>query len=324
MKVNEIILSHSQMSKIISLTVFVRTDIMKQKDKGGSKTKKDILSKIRQRFVSMTPVEKRIASCILEAPEIFVNETITQLAARAKTSSGSIVKFAASMGFKGYSNMKIEIAQGLEQPRILSFDGVDPTDGPKAAMQKLMQAAQTAFTDTYSAISMELGEAAELLAKARRIEIYAAGSSLPVAQDAHYRLMRLGLPAVILPDPLLASMSAAQLGEHDVVIAVSDKGRTNNTLTAAQIAKRSGAKLLVLTSVQDSPLAKLADVALISVSVEAVAYREAVVSRLAQLLIMDSLCAYLAAQRGLDAMRHLDNEIEVLEEYRQIRQEEES
>lgn len=278
---------------------------------------KDALSCIRQRYASMTPVEKRIASCILETPDTFVNETITQLAERAGTSSGSIVNFAVSLGFKGFSNMKIEIAQNLERLDVLSFDGVVPTDGPKAAMHKLILAAKTAFTDTYNAIDTELDKAAELLANAKRIEIYAAGSSLPVAHDAHYRLMRLGLPAVILPDPLLASMSASQLSDGDVVLAISDKGRTQNTLTPAQIARQNGAKLLAITSVRKSPLARIADVALISVSVEAVTCREAVISRLAQLLIMDSLCAYLAAQYGFDAMRHLDNEMEILEKYMQ-------
>ena len=284
----------------------------------------DILADIRQRYPSMTPVEKRIASCILEAPDRVINETITQLAARTGISSGSIAKFAVSLGFKGYSGMKIGIAQGLEKPNTLTFDGVNPTDGPKMAMKKLMQASQTSFMNTFNAIGTEMDDAANLLMHARRIEIYARGSSLPVAQDAHYRLMRLGLPTVILPDPLLASMSAAQLQEGDVIIAVSDKGRTNNTLTAAQIAKRSGARILALTSVPDSPLAQLADAALISVSSEAASYREAVVSRLTQLLLIDSLCSYIAAQRGLDAMQHLDSEIEVLEYYRQMTEGKES
>ena len=283
----------------------------------------DILAEIRQRYASMTPVEKRIAACILEAPERVINETITQLAAQLGISSGSIAKFAASMGFKGYSGMKIGIAQGLEKPETLTFDGVEPTDGPKMAMKKLMQSSQASFLNTVHAIGTELDDAAELLLQANRIEIYAGGSSLPVAQDAHYRLMRLGLPTVILPDPLLASMSAAQLHEGDAVIAVSDKGRTNNTLIAAQIARRSGAKILALTSVTDSPLAQLSDVALVSVSAEAASFREAVVSRLTQLLMMDSLCSYIAAQRGLDAMQHLDSEIEVLEQYRRMAKEEE-
>lgn len=60
------------------------------------------LSVLKQRLSSMTPVEKRIAACILEAPGEVINETLTHLAARAKTSAGSVANFATSMGFKGF------------------------------------------------------------------------------------------------------------------------------------------------------------------------------------------------------------------------------
>ncbi|MBQ7868237.1 MAG: MurR/RpiR family transcriptional regulator [Clostridia bacterium] len=274
------------------------------------------LPALRQRFSSMTPVEKRIASCILDAPAEVVNETITHLAARAGTSSGSVANFAVSMGCKGFSDMKIRVAQSLDQSEKPAFDGVDASDDPRKAMQKIISAAQASFQDTYDSLGDELAQAAEMLCKATRIEIYASGSSLPVGQDVHYRLLRLGLPAVIMPDPLLACISASQMNEGMVALAISHKGRTTTTLNAVQMAKSRKAKVLSLTSFQQSPLADLSDVTLVSVSGEALAYREAVVSRLTQLVIVDSLCAYIAAQRGMDAMRYLDDEIEVLEHYR--------
>lgn len=274
------------------------------------------LPTLRQRFSSMTPVEKRIANCILECPEEVINETITHLAARAGTSSGSVANFASAMGCKGFSDLKIRVAQSLEKEEKPIFDGVYSSDEPRQAMRKIINAAQSSFQDTFQSMGSELAEAAELLSNAARIEIYASGSSLPVGQDVHYRLLRLGLPAVILPDPLLACISASQLREGMVALAISHKGRTTNTLNAAQMAKNRHAKVLALTSFKESPLADLSDVCLVSVSGEALAYREAVVSRLTQLMIVDSICAYIAAQRGMDAMRYLDNEIEVLEHYR--------
>lgn len=277
---------------------------------------RNALSLLKQKMSAMTPVETKIASCILEKPEMVINETITHLAQRAGTSSGSVANFAVSQGFRGFSDMKIQIAQSLENAQKPAFDGVDAGDDPRAAMQKIILAAQTAFKDTLDAVDDELAQAAQLLMGARRIEIYAGGSSLPVGQDVHYRLMRLGLPAVILPDPLLACMSAAQLTQRDVALAISHKGRTRNTLTAAEMAKRRGAKVLALTSFHESPLAAISDVCLVSVSGEAEADREAVISRLTQLVIVDSLCAYIAAQRGPEAVEYLDNEIEVLEQYR--------
>ena len=88
------------------------------------------------------------------------------------------------------------------------------------------------------------------------------------------------------------------------------------------MARSRGAKVIALTSFAHSPLAAMADVRLVSVSGEAEAYREAVISRLTQLVIVDGLCAYIAAQNGMEAMRHLENEMEVLEQYRQSNKEE--
>ena len=87
------------------------------------------------------------------------------------------------------------------------------------------------------------------------------------------------------------------------------------------MAKKCGAKVLALTSFRESPLAVMSDVALISVSSEAVDYREAVISRLTQLVIVDGLCAYMAAQKGEEAARYLESEMEVLEHYRKSKKE---
>ena len=89
---------------------------------------KNGLTLLRQRFDSMTAVEKKIAACILESPETVVNETISHLASRAGTSSGSITNFASTMGFKGFSDLKIQIAQSIRSSQTPSFDGVISTD----------------------------------------------------------------------------------------------------------------------------------------------------------------------------------------------------
>lgn len=68
-----------------------------------------------------------------------------------------------------------------------------------------------------------MDRAAQCMMQACRIEIYAAGGSLPAGQDVHYRLMRQGLPAIILPEPLMACMSAPQLAPADLVIAISQQ-----------------------------------------------------------------------------------------------------
>ncbi len=271
---------------------------------------------LQQRFSSISTVEKRIARVILDDPQQIIGMTVTQLASKAGTSAGSVANFAVTFGFKGFTDMKLSLARQLQPSVAFTFDDVLPQDDPKAAMQKMIANAGRSFDSTLAAMRDEMRRAADILLSASLINIYASGSSLPVMYDIHYRLLRLGLPVCLSPESMLACLSASQLNEHSAVIAVSHKGRTENTLKPVSIAKERGAKIISLTSVSDSPLTRISDVNLISVSYESAEDKEAVVTRLTQLLIFDSICAWIAAQRSDDALTRLDTEIELLELYR--------
>jgi N-acetylmuramic acid 6-phosphate etherase len=58
-----------------------------------------------------------------------------------------------------------------------------------------------------------------------------------------------------------AGVRVLDLGPADVVIAVAASGRTPFTVAAAEAARDAGAKVIALVNAPDSPLAKLADVA---------------------------------------------------------------
>ena len=271
------------------------------------------LALIKQRLSSMSPVEKKIANCILADPVRAVNSTIGRLAADAGTAVSSVVNFAVSLGFKGFSDLKINLAQNLSAATGAVYLDVSAADDPKAAMRNLITSAVKSFEDTHSALVDELSEAGDLLMQTSRIEILGTGSSMPLAQDAYYRFMRLGLPAAFSQDMLYASISASQLPKNSCAFVISHTGRTNSVLNAAGLARQRGAKVIALTSFAVSPLTQMADVSLLAISGEAKAYEEALTSRLTKMLIVDSICAYIAAKGGVKAMRNLDNEIEVLE-----------
>jgi DNA-binding MurR/RpiR family transcriptional regulator len=74
-----------------------------------------------------------------------------------------------------------------------------------------------------------------------------------------------------------------------VALAVSHTGATQETLGAVRGANEAGAGIIAITSFSTTPLTELADVALVAGGMET-AYRvEAMASRLAHLLIIDTL-----------------------------------
>ncbi len=88
-----------------------------------------------------------------------------------------------------------------------------------------------------------------------KILVMGAGRSGLVGRAFAMRLMHLGYDVHVLGDTIVPS-----IGEKDLVIAISGSGRTQLIVTAAEAAKKVGAKIIAITSYPDSPLGKLADI----------------------------------------------------------------
>jgi len=94
----------------------------------------------------------------------------------------------------------------------------------------------------------------QALLGARRIFVVGAGRSGLVARAFAMRLMHLGLDTHVVGETITPS-----LREDDLLVAVSGSGETSLTMSAAEIAKKIGAKITAVTSYPKSDLAKISD-----------------------------------------------------------------
>ena len=266
-----------------------------------------LISRIQKEYPRMSAVEKRIADIILEDPVRVTNMTIAHLAARARVSEGSIINFSTRLGVRGFSALKIGLARESETFVDFSFGSVSAQDSPWTALQKVAGNAIDAFQRTSRTLdAKDLQDAANQLMAARRIDIYGAGDSALMAQDTYFHFMRIGLPAYAVTDYLPLQIAASQLDEGCVALALSHSGQTMEIVDAMDIARRQKARTICITSYRDSALARLCGTVLVTSSSEAELHEEAAVSRLAHLLVLDSLCSYISAQRGPETVERMD------------------
>ena len=203
-----------------------------------------ILEKIHHEYGRMSAVERRIADIIMDEPHQLPRMSIAQLAERADVSEGSIINFSNKLGVRGFRGLKIELARATDTRTPFSFGSVTEKDSPWAALRKVTGNAVEAFQKTCQSISEEdLQQVAELLLSARRIDIYGAGDSGLIAQDAYIHFMRAGFPAYAVTDYLTIALSAGQLDESCVAIAISHTGQTTEIVDAMRIAHGRGPKL---------------------------------------------------------------------------------
>ena len=222
---------------------------------------------MRAALPGLAPSEARAVRVLLERGVDVIHLSVNEVAAAAGVGIGTVVRACQSLGFTGFQDAKIALSRGEVLRRAAA--GVDPDD---------------------------LHTAVRLMRTAGRVLLLGVGASGPLAQDAAYRLLTLGVAAEAPVDPHIQHVRARLLGPGDLAVAISHTGATHETIAAARDAREAGAAVVAVTSFSASPLVGIADVVLVAGS-RGSAYRaEAVASRIAHLLVLEALfvCLELA------------------------------
>jgi len=93
-----------------------------------------------------------------------------------------------------------------------------------------------------------------LEARERRILVMGVGRSGLVGKAFAMRLMHLGFNVHVIGETITPA-----IGKGDLIIAISGSGTTKLAVTAAEISKEVGAKIIAVTSYPESDLGRLAD-----------------------------------------------------------------
>jgi len=249
-----------------------------------------VAERVRAALSSLPESETRVINVLLASGPEAIRLTVSEVAKAAGVGVGTVVRGCQSVGFKGFQDAKIALAQDRLQAGVRVQDGVNASDSPAVILRKLAASTDEALQAAPANIpDGDLDRAVELLVRARRVLFLAVGTSAPFASDAAYRLVTIGIDAVAPADVLAQHLQASLLGPADVVVVVSHTGSTTETITAAKAAAEAGAAVIAVTSFSTTPLTDVATVALVAGGRET-AYRvESMTSRFAHLLVLDSL-----------------------------------
>ncbi|HVE08805.1 MAG TPA: MurR/RpiR family transcriptional regulator, partial [Paraburkholderia sp.] len=219
-----------------------------------------MLSQVEAMRDQLRPSERKLADYVIEAPREVLDLSMTEVAARAGVSQPTIARFCHALGFSGFREFKIRLAQAIAGDVPAVYRDVRPDEPAPGVAAKVLDRTIGALIQVRNNLSTDsVAAAIELLAHARRIEFYGAGGSGVAALDMQHKFFRLGMPSVAYSDPHTFLMSATLLGKGDVVVAISNTGRTRDIVDAAKSALAAGAKVIALTH-GNSPLARIASI----------------------------------------------------------------
>ncbi|HEV7275466.1 MAG TPA: MurR/RpiR family transcriptional regulator [Devosiaceae bacterium] len=272
-----------------------------------------IQSNIEASAANFTPTMRRIARAIRDNPSIVLDMTISQIAEACGTSVASVVRFCQAVGVSGYAELRMALATELGKEAAQFGSGltlgaeIARTDTLEAMAAKVASLEMLAIEETVSYLDFKaLGRVVDALDKAPRILLFGIGASHFVAQDLHHKLFRVGRNAFLLADAHEAWSAALLSPTGTVAIGFSHSGMTADTARFLDLARQNGALTVAVTGVPESPLARSADECLLTHARESALRAGAMVSRIAQLVLVD--CLFLGVMRlryeqTIDALR---------------------
>jgi DNA-binding MurR/RpiR family transcriptional regulator len=280
---------------------------------GSSDRLSNILERITAIRSGLSPAAGRIADFIRQNAAQVVHMSVTEVAEQSRASEGSVVNFCQQLGARGFQQIKMALARDLVQPVHFIHEDLSRDDELPEVVSKIFGAGLQALKDTQGALDLkELEKAIAAIRRASRVEVFGIGSAAPIAEDASYRLLRIGLNARASVDSHVQAIVASLCDPTVAVLTISHSGSTIETLTATKLAKQAGATTIAVTNFGRSPLLAHTDIVLHTLARETQFRTEAMTSRIAQLAVVDALIAALALADYERSVETIDRTFDVL------------
>ncbi|NRO04784.1 MurR/RpiR family transcriptional regulator [Lactobacillus helveticus] len=201
----------------------------------------------------LTKSEIKLAEYIAAHHEQVIYSTMKALSEKTNMGNATIVRLCKKLGFSGFSQLKIALAQDSIEPKKSKLD--DSTYYASSAKMLI-----NSIKQTEELVKPEsLGKALTLLLVAKRVYLFGVGHSGESAKDYEKTWLRIGLVAHAETDPHLQVQIANLLGEGDVVVGLSLSGHTRDTYDSLELAKDNGAKIITISNDLNSPISQLGD-----------------------------------------------------------------
>ena len=190
--------------------------------------------------------------------------SISSLARECKVAEATVFRFCRALGFEGYHEMRIALAQANATGAMVNQRDPEPDADTATLCEHASALFMTAINGTQNTLSPEaVDRAVELLHRARQVFCLGQGGSQLVANDICARFAGITNKFRTAGDSHMQIMAASLMTEQDVVLFVSYSGATRDMLETLRTAKAAGAKIILLTHYEDSPGARLADIVLL-------------------------------------------------------------
>ncbi|MBG6247853.1 MULTISPECIES: MurR/RpiR family transcriptional regulator [Symbiopectobacterium] len=276
----------------------------------------NMLDKILCHLELLSKSERKVAEVILAAPHTAIHSSIATLAGMAEVSEPTVNRFCRRLETKGFPDLTLHLAQSIANGTPYVNRNVDEDDSVDSYTSKIFESTMVGLEHAKSNLDITaVNRAVDLLTQTKKISFFGFGASAAVAHDAMNKFFRFNIPVVYFDDIVMQRMSCMNSSDGDVVVLISHTGRTKSLVEMAQLARENDATVIAITS-DVSPLAHEASLTpRVDVPEDTDVYMP-MVSRIAQLMLIDVFATGFTLRRGAKFRYNLKRVKEALRESR--------
>jgi DNA-binding MurR/RpiR family transcriptional regulator len=226
--------------------------------------------RIRDRFPNLSPHLQRIARASLEEPNGFALNTTSVIAEGLDIQPSTLIRFAKEFGYGGFSDLQRVFRQRLIEgeasvrDQVLEAAGTTTTD-MREVLDACIDAHQKALSklrDSGDVAAMT--SAVQMLRSARHVYVAGLRRSRPIADYLVYGLIR-GERACSTIDFAggMAGPQVATISPEDVLVAIAFPPYSKPVVDLVMDAHVAGRRIVGITDVRESPLARYSDASLL-------------------------------------------------------------
>ena len=219
----------------------------------------ELLAAISEKYSKMSKGHKKLAAYILKNYEKAVFLTAAKMGKTVGVSESTVVRFAVSMGYKGYPEFQKALEE-MVRNKLNSIQRMEVTYGritQSQILETVLQADMEKIKHTLEHIDQNAFEMAlETILNARTIYIVGIRSCAPLASFLAFYLNLMFERVVQLNTNNSSELfeQMVRIDNEDVIIGISFPRYSMRTLKAMEFANNRNAKVITLTDSIHSPM----------------------------------------------------------------------
>lgn len=259
-----------------------------------------LLQKIAQEGAGLRAAESRVAEFVGAQPNRVLHMSMASLSAACKTSDPTIMRFCRRLGFQGYQEFKLSLAQSLVPAAPFVYEQITAVDSVANIVRKIASNSINAIQRGLEDIDpVAIAAAADALDGASWVGIFTSGISEITGLDAEHKFQRLGIRCAALVERSRQWLHAETTRAGEIALVFSQSGHTKQIVEVARFIRSAGGRVVAVTAA-DSPLAEVADILVTVSPYERTELLTPLTSRVSHHLVVNMLVTTIAAKRGVE------------------------